>query len=83
MECKMQPGGLSFYTGGKDTRSFVDVLSFALMQKKERKKKSSAKKPLRVFARHAHIRAFGIWIGGSKDTRCWGTQIDRRDGLAG
>jgi len=34
-------------------RSFVVVLSFVLIQKKERKKKSSAKERLRPFARHA------------------------------
>ena len=46
-------GCLSINKVHRITRSFVDVLSFALMQKKERKKKSSVKEPLRAYARQA------------------------------
>jgi len=40
----------------------VDVLSFALMQKKERKKKSSAKERLRPFARQARGVALDLMV---------------------
>jgi hypothetical protein len=75
-----------FFTRDKGnllTRSFVDILSFVLIQKKERKKKSSAKERLRPFARHTRIRAVCVWTGGSKDTRSWGTHRDGRKSLVG